>query len=95
MLKYLKEPHIQYKYFTSSISVEWYITASNVLSFAGARLDGRFACTNWTLEQALEFLPNCDILKQMIAIKNEYQNKEIPQHILALLNSYQCKRIKR
>lgn len=93
MLKYLKEPRVEYKYFlTSSISVEWYITESNVLSFAGARLDGRFACTNWTLEQALELLPNCDILKQMIAIKNEYQNKETPQDILAVMNDYQCKR---
>jgi hypothetical protein len=103
MLKSLKEPYLDYKLIlttsTPKISVEWYVSESNVLSFSGARLDGRFASTNWTLEQALERLPNCDVLKQMINIKNHYQDKEVPQNILTIIDSWYknhpCKRVQR
>lgn len=95
MLKHLKEPHTDYVFSLSGnrhkskkVAIEWYITASDVLSVVRYRQDGRFACTNWSLEQAVQDYPNHPVVKQMLEINNMYANQELPPLILALVQSW-------
>lgn len=74
--------------------MEWYVTQSNVLSLIRYRRDGKYACANWSLEQALEDFPNDPVLKEMVEISAIYVDQELPPLILLIVkewgNSYLC-----